>query len=825
MLLNISTQKQKIYPIIQSFRGNQPLPAQKIEQDSFVALTSEEIIENFKKIKDGYEERYYDDYTLDNIRLRKIETQRNLLRLAQLKDINNCLYFDSKDLSNISFRSDDFIKNIVFLTQIKDKNNRQLISAPIMSTMVINQADETLNKFCRLLQAKDESGEPLFRILTVASALSRLDDKKIQRAIELAKIKAGEKRTFSETILFELVNQEDTVINSATKLASQTDENGEKTFYDDNIIVALAKEDEKTQNSAIKLAQLKDINNNALLSNAMVYRLAKEDENIQNQIVILASNIKKDGSPLFDDHSLVKIIEEKQDILEKAIALTKFQDDNGDYLFNAEETIALASLDEKSQRKAEKLARIKDKKGNRLLRSKLLIGLLDKDENTIQEAIKLRQIKDKNNKDLFSEKIVLALSQKTPETQLNTQEFIDLINQHNECRLMDEDIEEFISKDEEEQKLIISLTAKKDINGLFMFPLVKITEFLYKNYNELLGIKLLCDIEDENGNKLFNYSQVYYLTETLKKNNKTADAHYLEGLRENLQILKIKYFNIKKERASLAHFLIENADIDLSDFASYIKSIDLSKVYEIAPQLKNYNASELLNFYNYHYRNGRKTTFEAKDLTLNEDLTKYLEENYLNGEKLTALYDALPLTARKVGKIPDDWLELVKEKDKQKAIDEIYSAIEIFRLEGSEEKLSQKLEEILKKKVTVSYIDEGAFGKCYKISIENAKDYCIKIFTSNTDISYRHGVHAEVQNALIANKYSDEYVKFYFGKVAPSRYTDGFLVTQFLSSGIKAEQTGENWNKKYTIFNNDSHIKNQINGTFVDFGGILITKK
>ena len=84
---------------------------------------------------------------------------------------------------------------------------------------------------------------------------------------------------------------------------------------------------------------------------------------------------------------------------------------------------------------------------------------------------------------------------------------------------------------------------------------------------------------------------------------------------------------------------------------------------------------------------------------------------------------------------------------------------------------------------------------------------------------------ASDETAFKVNKYSDEYVKFYFGKVAPSKYTDGFLVTQFLSSGIKAEQTGENWNKKYTIFNNDSHIKNQINGTFVDFGGILITKK
>ena len=138
--------------------------------------------------------------------------------------------------------------------------------------------------------------------------------------------------------------------------------------------------------------------------------------------------------------------------------------------------------------------------------------------------------------------------------------------------------------------------------------------------------------------------------------------------------------------------------------------------------------------------------------------------------------------------------------------------------------MNQKIK-ILNKKVKISYIDEGVFGKCYKISIENAKDYCLKIFKNNLDISSDHGAHIEVQNALIANNYSDEYVKFYFGKVAPKNYADSFLITQFLSDNIKAEQTRESWNQKYIIYNKDTHVKNQINDTFIDFGGILVIEK
>lgn len=824
MLLNISNQKQKIYPIMQSFRGNQTLPNKKTEQDSFVSLTSEEIIENFKKIKDGYEERYYDDYTLDNLRLRSVETQRNLLRLAQLKDINNCLYFDSNDLSNISFRSDEFIKNIVLLTQMKDERNDYLINSPTMSGMVIGQSDEAVNKFCKLLQEKDENGKPLFRVLPIASMLSHLDDKKVKKAIELAKIKTGEKRVFGEATIYELIAEDDKTINNAIKLATLTDENGDNIFWSD-IAIRLAKEDEKVQNSAQRLALLKDKNNNILFRSGILYRLAKKDENIQNKITLLASNIKKDGMPLFDDNALMKLIEEKENVLDKIIALTEFKDEDGECLFSAYEIIRLTTLDKEKQQKAQKLAKLKNKKGKRILRNELLIGLLDRDKDAIKNAIKLSKLKDKYDSNLLSDNAILLLLDKSPEAQFNTQRFVNLISHFKYFSFSDREIKRFIIKDEQSQELIISLAEKKDSDASPAFSGNEINECLARSYEELLGMHLLADIKDKRNKRLFTCEEMLSFTEKLYENDKKIDFNYIENLRCILQKLKVEYFDSEEERMLIAEFFTQNDNMDLSALSDYIDAIDLSKIYEVAPQLKNYSASELLNFYSYHYANGRKTSFEAQDLALDDDLTQYLKENYLNGKDLSILYDALPLTTRKVGEIPNDWLEKVNKKDKKKAIDKIYRAIENFRLDESEEELSKKLEEILNKKVKISYIDEGTFGKCYKISIENAKDYCLKIFKNNLDINSDHGAHVEVQNALIANNYSDEYVKFYFGKVAPKNYADSFLITQFLSDDIKTEQTRESWNQKYIIYNTDTNVKNQINDTFIDFGGILVIEK
>ena len=65
----------------------------------------------------------------------------------------------------------------------------------------------------------------------------------------------------------------------------------------------------------------------------------------------------------------------------------------------------------------------------------------------------------------------------------------------------------------------------------------------------------------------------------------------------------------------------------------------------------------------------------------------------------------------------------------------------------------------------------------------------------------RHGEHIEPQAGLFSNAHSSDFVKMYFGRVAPFNTHDGFLVTQFLDKKIACGEVRTHASLRYLDLN------------------------
>lgn len=266
----------------------------------------------------------------------------------------------------------------------------------------------------------------------------------------------------------------------------------------------------------------------------------------------------------------------------------------------------------------------------------------------------------------------------------------------------------------------------------------------------------------------------------------------------------------------IAYYGSSDILIPLSHYAS---QIDFEAIKKIAPQIKKYNSSQLLAFIHWHFKNAT-TTFNKETLTFEQDLTTYFENNFVKPDKLNEILCAHPLTNREIGSIPNDWLD--RAKDKTKAKQKIYKAIASFQTSLDKEKLAQNISEALNKPANIRKIGQGAFGAVYKISIEDAKDTCLKIFLPNAiDHAQLNGPSIEPQTGIFVNKNSDRFVKMYFGKVCDESTNDSFIVTQYLDKNTIPEITNKP-NPKLQIYSTDTHNKNSINGMIIDFGRVHI---
>ena len=297
----------------------------------------------------------------------------------------------------------------------------------------------------------------------------------------------------------------------------------------------------------------------------------------------------------------------------------------------------------------------------------------------------------------------------------------------------------------------------------------------------------------------------------------------------------------KRLNTVVAEFARKNPNINLTELNNYIKSIDLNKLFAIAPNMKNFSQDQLFSFFAYHFKNGTKA-FNTETLTLPQDLTTYLRKNYVNADKMEELLSVFPLTSRNVGEMPNGWLDGIQPNKQKETIENVYTAISNFQTSRDVNQLSSELSSILNKPVTVQYIAEGHNGIAYKISVHGSKPVCLKLFKGQERVSEQDlpsytkkyiEIRRKTQGSLIEPQVGlfvtanapDQYARMYFGRVCDTNTeSTGFCVSEFIDG-----EAGRNnaWfdirSNGYRITALDAHAGNHINGKVIDYGGILVT--
>lgn len=325
--------------------------------------------------------------------------------------------------------------------------------------------------------------------------------------------------------------------------------------------------------------------------------------------------------------------------------------------------------------------------------------------------------------------------------------------------------------------------------------------------------------------------------------------------------------NIQDSEA-LSKYLAKNKKVDINELNNYIENVDKNALYQAAPSVENYTPQQNLDFYDYHYQSGT-STWDSSTLSLPDDLTQYLKDNYLDSDGMTKLLDKYPLTNRQVGEMPNGWLDAISPENQAAAQKEVYEAISKFQTSGNIDDLADDLTKTLGKDVKIKKLDSGCFGTGYKVSVDGVDDVCLKTFHGKDNamlqmqldmqaemlkkmgmsdkaveafnqqqlhkMTNMHGGGIEVQTGLFVNEHSDDFVKMYFGKVAGANDGDAFLVTQFLDDSVTPVSTGAKGGYKIKsgdafkgesfigkIFGGQDH--NIINGKIIDFGAVKVKK-
>jgi len=279
-------------------------------------------------------------------------------------------------------------------------------------------------------------------------------------------------------------------------------------------------------------------------------------------------------------------------------------------------------------------------------------------------------------------------------------------------------------------------------------------------------------------------------------------------------------------------FLRSGLNTDIKNLYEYSQKIDYEQLEKLAPAVKNFDIINKLYFANYHYGTN-KTTFEKKDLKLNEDFTQYLRENFVDADKMREILSAFPLTPRVAGELPDDWSST--DKNKAEIIkNSLLKSIDNFKKHHSMNNFEKELSSIFGEEVVLNVLGEGKYGIAYILSKRNSKDLCLKLFHKKaenentlTNTDREHGQFIELQNGLFGNAHSDNFVKVYMGRTGLLGENDGFLITQFLDTDIEPELTEKLPNAdNYTFIPKDNHIDNYVKKDrkriYIDLGSIEI---
>ena len=370
------------------------------------------------------------------------------------------------------------------------------------------------------------------------------------------------------------------------------------------------------------------------------------------------------------------------------------------------------------------------------------------------------------------------------------------------------------------------ITNSKGKEGLFNF-LSMIEKDI--NFDDASNILLKTAV----GKRYENFKKVGYddKISSVLANIKNIDycsnesANTLADLISNLDSNSKGTERISEIISSYVRVCDENVLKDILPVCEYLKKLDIEKLHKIAPYSKNFSAGQLFNFAEYHSKN------EQADVSKLElkypDLTSLVQNKYVSESNMSKLLGIFPLTERKIGELPKDWLKSRSKDEKEDITNEVYSLIGRFQKIRNTEKLEEGLKNILQKNVSVEPIGEGKFGICYKVSVEGCRDCCLKIFYKFPlfkAVLPVHGAHVEPQAGMFLNSHSKDFVKMYFGKVAGKNDNDGFLVTQFLDEKTVPYINQSAKADGYKIHHFDLNEENMVKNITIDYGGAEIYK-
>ena len=375
------------------------------------------------------------------------------------------------------------------------------------------------------------------------------------------------------------------------------------------------------------------------------------------------------------------------------------------------------------------------------------------------------------------------------------------------------------AKLEEANKMLASL-QEKNFNR---FQVESLKEAI--NNNPDLAIYFMKQI-DEKGLK---YS-IEDITEfcSAKELNVTTFKNYLKFYDDISKILP-KNYDLKFNDMVLT--LSKHSISDMNNFISYMKNIDLTQIQNILPNLsRGYKEHWLLDFISHHYNKGT-VEFTPNNLTFSEDLSVYLENNFLNIDKIESLLIYYPYTNRNIGSLPENWLKGVSEINKTTISDKVQDVITPFVKnrwwdEGVDE-FQNGLAKVLNKNVKVEYLGSGQYCSAYKISVEGSEPVVIKKYQLHDDSNATtrgglHGSKIEPQAGWFASKNTNETVKYYCGRVEGVIDADAYTITEYVSQDSSMKDSGRVNNSKYNIKFTDHASGNKINGQYVDFGAIVV---
>jgi len=265
---------------------------------------------------------------------------------------------------------------------------------------------------------------------------------------------------------------------------------------------------------------------------------------------------------------------------------------------------------------------------------------------------------------------------------------------------------------------------------------------------------------------------------------------------------------------------------DKNAFIKYFENLDFNKLETIAPSIKDSGINEFMDFASYHQ--SKNTDFSKESLTYQGNLTHVTQKDLVNYTRLNQLLTRFPNTDRRIGNVPKDIMDMVpREKQKEAAV-KLYDIFSSFTSSAKDiadvDNISNSLSSILGKKINVEKLGNGMFGIGYKIELPNGKSYVLKAFKKDNlkDIQQTHGQSVEPQNAMFAKSRTNNFARFYMGKVSETYQNDGFMLVDYLENSGKSHTDPSYSNR---ILTSNDYIPDEghnfIDGKIIDYGAMV----